>query len=68
MKQITEFRLGDVSIDFSEDERVIVQDDDVKLDFKTEIFKQICIQYLCLECPDVIKFDGEQEAKAQKSC
>lgn len=61
MKNITEFRFGDVSVDFSEDERVIVQDDDVKFDIGTEIFKQICIQYLCLECPDVIKFDGDNE-------
>ena len=63
MKQITEFIFGDVSIDFSEDERVIIQDDDVKLDVESETFKQICIQYLCLECPDVIKFDGESETK-----
>ena len=63
MSKITEFSFGDVSIDFSEDERVIVQDDDVKLDVETEAFKQICIQYLCLECPDVIKFDDNSEAK-----
>ena len=61
MKRITEFRFGNVSVDFSEDEQVIVQDDDVKLDVDTEVFKQICIQYLCLECPDVIKFDGDNE-------
>ncbi len=61
MKHITEFRFGNVSVDFSEDERVIVQDDDVKLDVEMETFKQICIQYLCLECPDVIKFDGDNE-------
>lgn len=61
MKRITEFRFENVSVNFSGDEKVIVQDDDVKIDVDTEVFKQVCIQYLCLECPDVIKFDGDNE-------